>query len=184
MVKIGELTYKEFSNKPTEFEITFIMDNVRYEYGFSLTSERIIHEFLLSYVKPKPRRLFEREYDYEKDTYNWYIGSYLLEPEKIKIWKELTNSNSLFISIAAHSYSNQLTPIFNYMTCNIILLDTCYTNYIEKYKDEVINLLNILDVEIIDIIINKDDDYFYKKNVKTIRNNKYNEEIIFDINNE
>ena len=37
----------ESRKKPTEFEITFILDGVRHQYGFSLTSERVTSEHLL-----------------------------------------------------------------------------------------------------------------------------------------
>src|SRR5215813_13071213 len=37
------------ATEPTEYEITFLQKGVRYQYGFSLTLERITSEWLLAY---------------------------------------------------------------------------------------------------------------------------------------
>jgi len=51
------------SAQPTEFEVTFILDNVRYQYGFTINAERVVSEHLLVYKSFKPQRWFERYYD-------------------------------------------------------------------------------------------------------------------------
>jgi hypothetical protein len=40
---------------PTEFEVTFLLDGVRYQYGFAMTAERIVGEHLLVYKAFKPQ---------------------------------------------------------------------------------------------------------------------------------
>lgn len=58
--------------KPTEFEITFFIDGVRYQYGFSVTKERIVEEWLVSYHKNKePKELFSRIYNKKSSNYKW-----------------------------------------------------------------------------------------------------------------
>jgi hypothetical protein len=49
-----------FAGQATQFELTFMLDNVRYQYGFAMTSERILAEHLLVYKTAKPQRWFER----------------------------------------------------------------------------------------------------------------------------
>ena len=64
------------STKSSEFEITFIMDGIRYQYGFSLRPERITSEWLLVYKTSKPQIWFDRLYNPEtnEDEYTFKIG--------------------------------------------------------------------------------------------------------------
>ena len=49
------------SKEPTLFEITVLIEGIRYQYGFEFTAERIVSEWLLVYVKNKPQKWFERK---------------------------------------------------------------------------------------------------------------------------
>ena len=51
-----------FSDRPTRFEVEFIEDGVRYDYGVEMMSDRVEREWLYSYPVRK-RTLFERERD-------------------------------------------------------------------------------------------------------------------------
>jgi len=42
------------NDQPSEFEATFIVDDIRYQYGFSATFDRIHEEWLLAYPKGRP----------------------------------------------------------------------------------------------------------------------------------
>lgn len=108
--------------QPTEFEITFVEDGVRYQYSFALTSKRVVHESLLAYVGRKAQRWFEREYDSKKDKDNWYLGSHLLGGHQRQLWKESTRANALFLSTAVNLNSEQLRPIFNWFVNKLIIL--------------------------------------------------------------
>ena len=47
---------------PSEFEVHFVQDGVRYQYGFSATKERVFDEWLMAYPEGKAQRWFERTY--------------------------------------------------------------------------------------------------------------------------
>jgi hypothetical protein len=49
------------SQQPTAFEISFLSDRVRFDYGFTFTEETISEEWLYSYPEGRRRKLFERE---------------------------------------------------------------------------------------------------------------------------
>ena len=51
------------ASQPTKFEITFLLDGERYQYGFAMTTRRIVSEHLLVYKAFKPQRWFERYVD-------------------------------------------------------------------------------------------------------------------------
>ena len=68
----SKLNYQPFSfieekNMPTSFELYFILDGIRYLYGFSYDSEKILEEYLHFYPKGKSTIIFTRtnnEYDF------------------------------------------------------------------------------------------------------------------------
>ena len=53
--------------EPCGFEMFFIQDQVRYQYGFALNTFRVIREWLLAYPEGKTQRWFERSYDQKTD---------------------------------------------------------------------------------------------------------------------
>lgn len=102
----------ETPKQPSEFEIIFIQDNVRYQYGFSATEERIWSEWLFAYPKGRSQRWFERNYDPETGEYTWHLDTNL-KGEK-KVWKDSTRDNALFLSIAVQLNSEILKNIYDF----------------------------------------------------------------------
>lgn len=103
----------EFTSQPTEFEITFVQGGVRHQYGFSLTPERIVDEWLLVYRAAKPQQWFSRSFDEKTQSSVYEFSSHLTGPRKL--WQETTRSNALFLSTAAQLNSEQLGPIFRWL---------------------------------------------------------------------
>ena len=99
-------------NRPSEFEIVFVSEGVRYQYGFAATSERILEEWLVAYPKGRPQRLIERRYDEASDSDEWG-GMAKLTGAK-KVWQDATRSNALFLSTAIHLNNRQLAPVFEW----------------------------------------------------------------------
>jgi hypothetical protein len=84
---------------PSEFEVTFFQDDVRYQYGFSVTRERIWREYL--YAAPHGRTVpyFDRQWDPESKNEEYAFGPSLRgENQRIR---GLTRPNALFLSVAA-----------------------------------------------------------------------------------
>ncbi|QQR68280.1 MAG: ATP-binding protein [Alphaproteobacteria bacterium] len=111
----------ESSAQPTEFEITFILDGIRHQYGFALTAQRIISEHLLVYKAAKPQQWFKRTYDSAtgKDVYELGAG---LRGDK-SLWERTTRPNTLFLSMAVHLNSEQLRPIFHWFANKLAILN-------------------------------------------------------------
>ena len=98
--------------KPSEFEIIFIVEGVRYQYGFTATKERINEEWLLAYPKKRPQRWFDRIWNSEKETYDWELGGNLTGAKQL--WQKSTRDNALFLSTAVQLNSQQLQPIYDW----------------------------------------------------------------------
>ncbi len=95
---------------PTEFEVVFMAKGVRYQYGFSATEKRVVHEWLLAFPEGRPQRWFERELIQNK--YKWSFGA-SLKGEK-QLWQKSTRDNALFLSTAVQLNSQQLQPVYDW----------------------------------------------------------------------
>lgn len=109
------------AKEPTAFEVTFIIDGVRYQYGFSMTPQRIVSEHLLVYKAFKPQRWFERRYDTQKgkDVYDFGPG---LKGSK-SLWLKATRPNALFLSMAAQLNSDALRTIFDWFVNGLVIFN-------------------------------------------------------------
>lgn len=148
----------ESASQPTEFEVTFILDGVRYQYGFAMTQLRIISEHLLVYKAFKPQRWFERHFDDEtgKDVYDF--GSGLKGPKNL--WEGATRPNALFLSMAAQLNSEALLPVFNWFVNGLVIfneqaqLSTHTSIQMLKQADgrkQICSFLSAADISIADI---------------------------------
>lgn len=94
------------SQAPSRFEIDFVIDEVRYHYGFEATDEVFVAEWLYAFPGAHRRRMFER------DNSKFNFGRWL-KGQNNNIAK-LTRPNSLFLSAAAQNGHEQLSKIYAY----------------------------------------------------------------------
>lgn len=104
-------------NKPSLFEAIFIVDGVRYQYGFTATSARIEEEWLFAFPKGRTQRWFERSINKESNETQFAFGGKLRGHKEM--WKKATSDSTLFLSTAKQYNSEQLTPIYNWF-CEVI----------------------------------------------------------------
>jgi AAA15 family ATPase/GTPase len=149
---------EEYKSAPTSFEYTIILDNVRYRYGFTITSQQVQREWLVSYPKGKPRKLFERWLDHNEDKYDYNFSPYL-RGEKEKLI-EVTRSNALFLSVGATFNNPQLLNVYNWFSKNVVGINTREINEQGVYKylavnpsqvEQIIKLMRYADLGIVDI---------------------------------
>ena len=96
----------ECSGKPSRFELDFMLDGVRYHYGFEASGEAFTSEWLYGFPKAHRRKMFER-YFQEFHFGRWLSG----QNGSIA---GLTRNNSLFLSAAAQNGHPQLSPVYEY----------------------------------------------------------------------
>ena len=152
----------ETVHEPSEFEVTFIEDDVRYQYGFSLTATRVISEWLLVYTGRKAQCWFERKYNDKENKDYWYFGSHLGGGKQRHLWSESTRANALFLSAAVNLNSEQLRPIFNWFVNKLVIISSSaalppiYTMDRIKNgseKSQIIQFLQAADLGITDVEI-------------------------------
>ncbi len=82
----------ETEDQPSFFEVVFLLKGTKYRYGFEVTTQRVVAEWLFWVPKVKEARLFERQLDDIK------LGTGFKEGKGIE---ERTRSNALFLSVVA-----------------------------------------------------------------------------------
>ncbi len=152
---------ESISQEPTEFEAVFLVDDVRYQYGFTATRERVHEEWLMAYPKSRMQRWFNRAYDADSQDYIWEMGDKLTGQKQL--WQESTRSNALFLSTAVQLNSAQLQPVFDWFrdTLRVVSLDgwdpifTASLCEKEALKGRVLAFLRAADLGVTDIRVRK-----------------------------
>ena len=141
----------ETENKPALFEIIFLVDQIRYRYGFQVTEEKVTAEWLFHVPTTKEARLFIREQN------NIVVGPNFKEGKGLE---ERTRDNALFLSVAAQFNGEISLKIIKwFQQVNIIsgLDDRGYMGFtlsrIEnpEFKQWALKFLEIADIDILDI---------------------------------
>ncbi len=118
-------------DKPSHFEVSFIYEEIKYRYGFELTSTQITREWLFYDFPKLESRLFIRDGDTIQLGPQFKEGKGLMDK---------TRKNTLFLSVVAQFNGAIALKLINWFkTCNIIsgLDDQSYLNYtVSKLKDE------------------------------------------------
>lgn len=98
---------------PTTLRATFLADGVRYEYGFSVTSEAVLEEWLYAWPHGRAQLWFTRDRD-ETDQDKFDFGKKLTGDKEV--WRRATRTDALFLSTAVALNSAQLRPVSNWFT--------------------------------------------------------------------
>ena len=154
---------KKTRNEPTEFEISFLHDNKKYQYGFTCVTDKIYDEYLFYYENIRRRTLFIREYDKYNKKYNYKFGKELRGAKKI--WCDATNEKTTFLCFAGQLNNKQLVSIWSKLTSLAVVLtkknkpdiDSVNKEIYEKIQiqKKICSFLSAADISIKDIEIRK-----------------------------
>jgi AAA15 family ATPase/GTPase len=118
----------ECHSKPSTFEVVFVKDQVRYNYGFSVDTEVVCHEWLYSYPKNHPRLLFERSIEKADSEPRFNFGP-SWKGERRKLVK-MTRPDALFISVATQFNHKMAQTIYEFFNSGVIF----YSRYKESER--------------------------------------------------
>ena len=122
---------------PSEFNINFIYENVRYEYGFSADSKQIYSEWLYAYPNKKPQLLFTREWLNDKYDYKFGIN---YKGDK-KRFEEITKTTALFLSVAQSFDKQETASIIKNWFAKFFIENLHISGNIEFGKSRTIDLV-------------------------------------------
>lgn len=163
--KIDVVPFKlnqESRESDSEFEIAFIQDGVRYQYGFRCNQARFSEEWLFAYPHGRTQKWFQRAYDPETDTDQYRFSTALMGGRKRQDWKDQTRGNALFLSTALQLNNEQLTPILNWFQKRLCIIkahqflnldDTMRRCREEQGKQRVLQFMKAANLSIADIRI-------------------------------
>lgn len=144
----------------SEFEITFVEQGVRYEYGFGCNRQRFTEEWLIAYPLGRAQKWFHRVFDAAagKDAYKF--STTFLGGRKRYDWAEETRSNALYFSRVVQLNNEQLKPAFEWFKQRLRVVESAsslgagYTVKrcnVEGDKQKIIAFMNSADLSIADI---------------------------------
>ena len=98
--------------KPSEFEIKFIIKDVRYVYGFIADENKIYDEYLYYYPNGRETKIFDRtninEYSYSQK-----------DERKLKELESKNSSNKFFLATATNWNYEKTKPAYEFLTKSI-----------------------------------------------------------------
>jgi AAA15 family ATPase/GTPase len=97
-------------SEPSEFEITFESEGVRYLYGVAVTTKRIVEEYLYAYPEGRANCWCHRSYNEQTKQYDWDKTASAFKQD-LKL-QEYTKENVLFLSQGADLNHPQLTKVY------------------------------------------------------------------------
>ena len=144
----------ETENEPSEFEVIFLLNDVLYRYGFEVTQQKVVSEWL--YYKPKTKEIelfFRKDDKYEIHERNFTKGGMVVK-------EGLVRDNALLLSVAAQFNdvtANAVLDWFKHIKVIFCLQEYMHkifsmnqiTNPVEKLK--MLELLKVADLGIQDI---------------------------------
>lgn len=138
-----------YPHRPTTFEVVCIAEGVRYQYGFSASSEKIYGEWLYAWPLGRRQTWLERN----GQTFSFGPG---LKGAR-KVWENATRQNALFQSTAIALNSEQLRPLFNWFDQTLVVENSGFPPTMsrahsqDERKGAVLDFLVAADFAIADI---------------------------------
>lgn len=149
--------FENHNEKPSEYFIRFVMDEIEYEYGFSLMHNNILTEHLHHYPNGRRAKIFTRDETLgndKKEKYSFASGT-CKRPFDVA---ENTSDKTLFISRASQ-FDRVLAKKIYYYFDRTFILDYVNLNYknikiaLTNYKEKILQALKIADSDIVNIEI-------------------------------
>ena len=148
--------FENYNNKPSLYFIRFILNEIEYEYSFSLSRSAIITESLYYYPKGRIKEIFtrdERRGNTKKEKYTF--TDIIKRPFDVA---DNTSDKTLYISRASQMDRDLAKEIFNYFNRTFVLnyLEfgiSAIENITNQNKKQLIDALKIADSDIEEVTI-------------------------------
>ena len=103
----------DYLDKPSEFEIKFVINDIRYVYGFVADVNKIYDEYLYFYPNGRETKIFDRT----------NVNDYSFPQKDEKTLKEIETknaSNKFFLATATNWNFEKTKPVYEFLTNNIV----------------------------------------------------------------
>lgn len=142
--------FENYNNKPSTYLIRFVLNEIEYEYSFSMSRTSIITESLYYYPKGRIKEIFTRDEKRGKTKKEKYTFTDVIKrPFDVA---ENTSDKTLYISRASQMDRDLAKEIFNYFNKTFIL------NYLGFGISAIENITNLNKQQLIDALKIADSD--------------------------
>ena len=150
----------------SSFEATFVVSDVRHQYGFTATSKRVQDEWLLAYPKGRAQHLLERSFDVKTEQTTWAFRGEL--QKEGTLLKKRTRDNGLVLSRGAELNVAPLTTVLLWFRQKMSILDlsTSPASLIDQtarrlkgdaaFRERVLRLIRHADLGISDLAVSEE----------------------------
>ena len=144
-----------YDQKPSSFFVRFILNEIEYEYSFTMTRTEILTEQLYYYPKGRRSLVFSRDETKGEDKKNIYEFKQVIKrPMDVAA---NTSRKSLFISRASQMDRDIAKRVYRFFSEDIVLdykeSAMPIENFIKNQKENILEILNTADSDIVDIKI-------------------------------
>jgi uncharacterized protein len=116
-------------NKPSFFEIEFLIDDIKYRYGFTVSKELVHSEWLYASAKIKENQVFDRSLNSENTQYNYNLDSKFRITDPVNTG--LIRKNALLLSTFAQLNGELSRNIVAWFQKVTFVSGTNYTEFID-----------------------------------------------------
>ncbi|MCK4614286.1 MAG: AAA family ATPase [Thermoplasmata archaeon] len=143
---------EEWRTRPTNLEVVFIKNGIKYIYGVSFTAEKVIDEYLYYYPRGRIARIFQR-----KNTSDY---RFTIDAKEQRFFAEKTPDNVLYLSRATQLNYEKTSAAFEWFRDDLRIIGPINPEIditIDMLKDEnskklILKALTEADLGIDDII--------------------------------
>ncbi|MCX7084400.1 MAG: ATP-binding protein [Methylococcales bacterium] len=144
----------------SEFEITFVTQEIRFVFGVVLTPQRVLEEYLVAYPKGSPQKWYHRTFNESENSYTWATPSTRFKDDKSL--RDKTRENNLFLSVGPQWNHPQLSIAFDWFKSSLKVLHLNADNRVNShftaqliknnpaYYQLVLHLLRNADIGVVD----------------------------------
>ncbi|MBQ0163623.1 MAG: ATP-binding protein [Bacteroidales bacterium] len=153
--QVAPFKFNGYDKQPSSFYVRFILDEIEYEYSFSLTQTEILTEQLYYYPKGRRSLVFTRDETKGPNKTDIYeFRQVIKRPMDVAA---NTSRKTLFISRASQMDRDIAKKVFRFFTEDIVLDDKESAMPVEDFlktkKEDILEILNTADSDIVDIKI-------------------------------
>lgn len=153
--QVAPFKYDGYDKQPSSFYVRFILDEIEYEYSFSLTQTEILTEQLYYYPKGRRSLVFTRDETKGPDKTDVYeFRQAIKRPMDVAA---NTSRKTLFVSRASQMDRDIAKKVFRFFTEDIVLdykeSAMPAEDFLKTKKEDILEILNTADSDIVDIKI-------------------------------
>lgn len=115
---------ERLKDEPTEFFFAILLGDIRYDYAFAVTRNRVVEERIVAYPRGRAQQWLTRTFNRDQETYEWSFRGPLAK--EAKGLKARTRDNGLVLARGAERNIEELKPLYLWLAKKLRTLDLSF----------------------------------------------------------